>query len=499
MEASLLLYLLLNGLATASCWWALATALPRVAEHGAAHRAWTVAAGLLLPPLVLLAWRAETHGPSELRVLAVCLGPLALAAAWSSVMTLRDQAWWLKGLHLPVLAWNSVLAGAYSARTLQDLAGLELGLPGAVLTAAHAQLQTLLGGADAATNPCWFSVPFVLPLRLRFGAAQRAALVAWSAASLGLVGLLGAQMPAVFARVASWRAPAAPAPILTCALGAKVDPTQAPPAWAEDLLQLGVDHLTVDVTPDLVADELRVADLQAQLHRARLLGLQVVVITKPAAAFERIPARDLSELQFAMARTQWLAAERLRPDLLVLFAGPFGRLARCTALPPSLDAWLATIQRSATEARQANPAIRLGVAVDGRGPHTAELFRSLLAPSSPVDVVGLSLAPGGATRAELQALLGTYARWCARLPGAKAVRVLEAGACPQRLGGETAQVRFLLDVVGFAALVDGMEAVTIDALYDGRDKVGLITADGRGRPGYAELAQLARRRPANPR
>jgi hypothetical protein len=507
MSAALLLFGLYTLFAVVCALWAAATAAVRVREHGATHRAWTFLASTLTPPLTAGVALVDVLALPYLRPLVAALPVLVIAGTWSSVMTLRDQGLLLKGLHLPVFTLNVLLAGIYGVRAVQELLGEDLGLIGSAATATHAQLQTWIGHPSADQNPLWLHLPILLPLCLRFRWPHHLLLaIAASIASIVLA-VFATVAPFAFQKADSFRRPIE-GPILVPAgltFGVKVPwadrrfDEETLLRWRRDLLALGIDHVTVEVAPETFEDEPLLRQVLDEIRWARDLGLRLVVVAAPPLQFRLVPARDLRELAAAIGKGQWLAAERLRPDLLVLFSGPFGQLRPLAVRNATLPEWLETIRDSAAAVRQANPSVQVAVSVESRGPHSAELFRHLKAADSPVDVVGLSIFPGDRTLPEVEQTYAGLANWCARTPGDRPVRVFEAGASPYSCGGELGQWHFLAALLLHAHRFRGLTAISIDSLTDREAAVGLTTADGRRRRAWRELAALLPVRGSPPR
>jgi hypothetical protein len=475
MDLSLLLFGICNGIALLSCLWAITTAALPAVEHSGRHRAVTLLAGIVAPCAILaLAITIGRGGPLAL-VAVAALAPIAIAAGiWSSLITLRHQGLGLKVLYLPLLAWNSLLAGVYGIRVLQDTIGTDLGSFGSAVVAAHARVQCLVGSRGAEQDPVWLHLPLLLPLSLQFATWQRAGLVAFSTVSSGLLALACVAMPDAYQRVKSFRgqgidvAAAALPPIgVSAPWGKRLLAAGEREELRARLAALGAAHVVVDVSPDTFADEQLARQAVEEIGFARRAGLAVVVVTRPPGGAGPSALRNLGELKGCMAQAHWFAAEKLQPDLLVLYAGPFGQLQSLTVQAPTLPQWLDTIRQSAREARQANADIRLGVVIDTRAPHAAELFRQLKADDSPVDSVALSAAVGNRTFAEWQAVLTTMQRWCERTPGARGVQVIGIQAQAPLCGGALGQwhaiaqaLRSLSAGSGFAslAIVDLLEA-----------------------------------------
>ncbi len=505
MSAPFVLYLVLIGFTTALCLWAAATSTLRIQEHGVAHRAWTFVAGLLLPPVLAVTALCDLHGYGAWKPIGVALPALTIAITWSNVMTLRDQHFLAKLLHAPIFVFNTTLAGIYAVRAAQDVGGADFGSLGATLTATHTALQTWVGHRDADSLPIWLHLPIALPLCLHFRFTHGLVLLVAAFVATALLSVLALAAPAASFRVDSYRGNAPTVPLADAArleVGVRIAWPQLAGSETVELQQrlqsLGIDHLVVDVDPELFRDDATVERVARELQTLRDRGLTIVASVRPARIYRVVPAADLVELGAAMAKTQWLCAERLAPDLSILFTGPFGELARQLVRPGTLDEWSETIHRAARESRQANPAVRVAVALDATGPHGEELYRRLKADDSPVDVVGFAVHVGGRPLAEIEAHLATLARWCERVPGDRPVRVLDAGAGPHTCGGELGQWHFLATILRFAATTPAIRGVVLGTAIDRSDAFGLLAGNGRPRRAYLEIARMlgARHAPA---
>jgi len=259
----------------------------------------------------------------------------------------------------------------------------------------------------------------------------------------------------------------------------------------EALLELRASNVAVDVCGDTFTDARLHDQVTRELAWAAEHGLSVTVFCKPSPRVDLLRSASLEDFRQKLAVTQWLAAEQLKPTLLVLFSGPFAHLAAATHDPPSIDEWMAAITLSAREARQANPEVKVGVAFECLGPHAAELFRRLRAEASPVDVVGLNIFPRQRLIADLDKELSRLRRFVEDNPGSRRVEIFETGCTPHAAGGELGQWHFLVRVLATANLVEDIEAVSIDALSDPRTTRGLLTWTGRRRLAFRLLCACA--------
>lgn len=500
MTGSLLLYLAYQGFALLLCIWAAASALQNVREHDPLHRAWTMLAALALPAVFGTALLAHLGGPSEFLWAEMLLPVVAFATTFVNVVTLHSQGVLLKMIHLPVFAWNGALTGIYTLRVLQDWLGLDLGVFGGSILHGHGLLQTWIGQRDAAANPCWLHLPLLFPLWLRYRLPHETTLLVGSVVAGFLVSLLAMRMPVARATILGYRMAATDVQVLeqrarTLRLGFVVrgadtaDSSQLE-TWQSQLARLDARSVTFEVVPELVeqAPELqRLAEATELLRRGR----ELVVVVRPPARFGGVPARDLDELSRSMAKAHWLAAEHLRPDVLVAYVGPFGSLTDAIASPPTLERWQQAITRSAGEIRQACSTVKVAVAIDHAAPHTRELFQWLAGDRSPVDLCGFSILPHDQAYPEVSADLDMFERWMRSVPPRRHVRILLAGVSPHACGGELGQWSFLAAVLGFAQRAPSIEHVCVASLADSRDPTGLVANLGQPRLAFERLIQYA--------
>jgi hypothetical protein len=501
MTGALFLYLAYQGFALLLCLWAACSALHNVREHDPLHRVWTLLAALALPAVFGSVLYAHLLGPRELLWAELLLPVVAFATTFVNVVTLHSQGLMLKLVHAPVFVLNATLTGIYTLRVLQDWLGLDLGIFGASILHGHGLLQGFVGQRDAAANPHWLHLPLILPLWLRYRFTHEATLLAGSVLASAFVGLLATRMPIARATVAGYR---------TVANHAVLDELTRPlrlgfavrgldglghvetDVWQDQLARLGAASVTIEVTPEVVEQSDRLERIGRALEPLRR-GRELVVIVRAPERFAGVPARDLNELAAAMAKAHWLAAERLRPDVLVAFVGPFGSLAEFIASPPTLERWQQAITRTAGEIRSADAKVKVAVAIDHAAPHTRELFAWLASAKSPVDVTGFAVLPHEKAYNEVSSDLDMFERWTRTAAPAKPVRVLIAGTSPHACGGELGQWSFLAAVLAFGQRVPAISEVTIASLADTRDPTGLMANLGQPRVAFDRLVELSGR------
>ena len=515
MSTSQVLYVLLCSFAAALCLWAVASAGPSIAEHKRWHRAWTIPSGTLLLALPLATLVARSREIEATRLLQVLMSPLVLACMWCNARTLRGQGFGARALHLPVQVWNAALCGFYALAAAHDVFGVDVGGLGSTLIAGFVDLQAHVGDPAAERDPLWLYLPFALPLWLAYRWHHLLALGISSSCSITLLALLACGLPDARVRVLSFRdhlevasAGSRPRAELSAVMPWSDRVLALPPRLEALARAKAIDASSVAVfaSTELFADDDLLHQTRDDLARARAQGFSTVVVITPSERFCRLPARDLDELATDMSKAQWLAAEQLAPDWLVLFVGPTGRLANLIVVPATVEDWTKRITRAASEARQANPGVRLAIAIDGKPPHAKELFDRLLASSSPLDGICIVASPGAGTCAEAARTLAVLRSWCERTASNKPIWLICELGAPARLGGEIGQVHWLETVLAEGARIPHLERILVDALVDRKAASGLWTRDGRVRKSAKLLLQLRtkdreteHREPAKPR
>ncbi len=499
VSVAFVLYLAYHVLALALALWAVVSASRSIPEHRAAHRAWALLAGMLTPLALLVAALSVPLGHPGLRALGVLLPLLTVAGTAASVVTLSGQGFALRLVHLPVLLWNGALAGVYAIRVTQEAFGIDCGTAGTALVAGHAFLQQQVGDPGADSQPLWLHLPLFAPLWLRYQWTHRLALGAASLTATAMLGVFALSMPLAWERAETFRAPR-PAGLRAEPdwLGLTV-PWLADAAGADEAtlrdrragwLGLPADVLAFTISPDDLLDEARLAHAQAEIEHARADGRRVIARVVPPAQLRRRPVRDVEALRAELAKTHWLCAERLAPDVVVLFEEPYGALRDAVAQVGTVEDWMAVIRRAAEETRQANPRVATAVTLGNRAPHARLLFERLAGVDSPVDAVGLSLHAEALPPGDVEDALHVWSDWFATDHGPRPVWMLGVGTCPATSGGELGQWNFLARVLEFAGAEPRVQGVCIDTLVDGSEMRGLMTPEGRTRHGWRELRRL---------
>ena len=493
-----LLYICVTALTVVMCLWAAASALLAEPEHSMTQRTVTglCAVGLLL--MTAAAALGAYFGYPRLAWASMLLPPLTLGVTWSNVVTLRSATRFGQLLAAPILLYDLLLMGVYSVSGLQECVGLDLGTWACAVSSADAHVQALIGHPSALENPVWLRLPIVLPMWTGIHVFQIVAMLGASTCSALLVLLYAMVMPHAFTRTRSYHDANPPRVDRNVSIGVKVPwGTQSIGETQGMRIQLHASYLrattiTFDVDASTFADNALLAQAQAGIAWARKTGLQTVVIARPPARFADIPAGSLSELRREIEHVQWSSAKKLEPDVIVLFTGPFARLAWMTAKSVDVDEWFSAIEKCAREVRDANTKTKVAVAFESTSPSAEKLFLLLKADNSPVDLVGFSIFPGDRMLPAVATDLMRWSRWCRQARGTRPVMVFDCGCGPQINGGEAGQWNFVSRVIAFAGEIGGGSSVSIDGLYDLSRNTGLISWTGKRRLTYRRLERAAK-------
>lgn len=501
------LYVLASVFTLGVTLWALgSSALAR--DLGSGYRFLGFLSASLIPAAAVAyglgGWLGVPYASWALAALPV----LGILATLCNTLTISRQGVFTKLLHFPILVFNALLIGVYACRALQEIVGLDLGTPAAALTHAHAVVQTFVGHPSALTDPLWLHLPLVLPLAYSFHLGHTSMNAVCALFATGFTTLYLVTMPYAFERVSSYRAEPGELPAANAIRDVGVEVPWAEQtltvaerdSWRQAIVELGVSHVAIAAGAELFADEVRLLQVRNEIAWSRERGLEVVACALPPRARLLRPAATVTELASDMAQLHWLLAERLAPDLLVLYAGPFEDLVPYTAGGGTLQQWVDAIRRSAADVARANADVRVAVTLGSRAPHAEELFRMLVAQDSPVHTVGLIFSPGPHNAADLTSDLDNAARWCQRIPGTRPIRILPARGGIHQCGGELGQWHFLLRILGGLEGTGRVSSATINGLIDHRGSSGLMTAEGRRRLAFRKLAdRIGSRVPGTPR
>lgn len=507
MSVSLVLWICYHVLAVPMAVWAAVSAAIGGPGVGARQRVWTALSAALLPPALAATALAVPLGHREFGLAGTLLPILTFAVIWANLVALRHARLGAKILHLPILGWNAALCAVYALRAVQEIAGLDAGTPGTSLLTGHAMVQSWVGRADAMSFPVWLHLPICLPVGWSHGWMHRLAFGTCATAATALLGLLTFAMPLAYQRSERFRAPTVATSglrddqTLAIAVGWD-DPDHSEEERADRRAaceSIGANALVFDVDRELFADEVRLRLAREQVAAAREMGWKVVAIARPPRELLRRPAIDVPTLAQEMAQCQWLTAERLAPDVLFLFAGPFGALTRYRAEIGTIDQWTEVLARAAGEVRQANPDVAPAVAIESRALHARRLFARLRDDDSPVASVGLIALPEQLPPDRALATFSVLEEWIESTRGERPIWLVDVGTCPATSGGDVGQWSYIARALALAERRSEIAGVCLRALDDGDGaQRGLRNAFGLHRGAFRELEARARAGNAEP-
>lgn len=498
MAFPFLTWLAYHGIAAALAVWAIGSALSSGQTSGGAHRAWTLAAAALLGPTLVTAMLAIPLGRADFHLAYAVLPVLAIAAAWSNTLTLTRAPTGLRLVALPIALWNATLAAVFGSQAMIQIAGLDGGSWANGLLAGYAAFAADVQSPAIAFAPFAMFMPLCLPITQHFrGLVQTSVIIAAAIALTGFVGL-AREMPAAWHRMQQFRSePTDLAPLRADqVLGVHVElpakdvgegpRTERRGQW----LGLGAGSIAVRVTAAQIADPLETERIREEIGFARSQQRSVFVIPQPPARIAGRPAPSLLEFVEEMAKLHWLCAERLTPDWLVLYLGPFGRLTELRSEIGTVDEWAQILERGAQDVRRASPDTQPIVVFESRALHAQRLMQHVAGSRSALAAIGVAI---DGDLLDLDALVVALDRLAVALEvGAqeKPVFLLGVGASPTRVGGERGQWHFLARVLDFASRQPRVQSVLIDELTDGPRSRGLIALDGRLRLAFRELRAM---------
>lgn len=492
MTTPLLIYICITAACALLACWVSASALLTEPEVSGLHRGVAVVGSLGAILVVGTAMVTQHFGLTSMHWVTSFLPAVCIAAAWSVMLSMKSGGMGTRLLSFPILVYNLLLAGVYTTITLQEIGGISLGGVGATLASADAFVQTRIGHPAALENPNWYHVPLVLPLGT--GLAAIGSTTVATAVATVLLGAFGMALPHASSHARSYHESTAAQLDETSSdqLGCKVpwgtaDLTEVEKLGIRNHLgNLGARWVTFETDLAALRDPGRQLQMREEIEWARGMNIKTCVITRPAARFFAFPASSLLELSSDMSEAQQMAAAKLNPDLLVLYAGPFGRLARLLSNPAGVSEWLDVIARSANEVRKSNQTIQLCVSFDAVDSQAHSMFAQLRGGGAHVDVVGLSIYPGERSLDQVETDLDVLRRWL-NGGGSDPVMVIECGAVPQVHGGEAGQWSFLSRVLALGQGEIEIDVVCVDALVDKHRDRGLLTFSGRRRMAYEQL------------
>lgn len=508
VSVSLVLWICYHVVALPMAVWSAVSAAIGGPGVGGRQRTWTMLAGGLLPVSLAAAALAVPLGRPEFALGGLVVPVLTFAAIWGNFLVLRGATFLTHLLHVPVVLWNAGLCSIYALRALQELAGLDFGTVGTGLVGGHAMVQGVVGHEEALALPVWLHLPICMPVGRTHGWMHRLAFGACGITSGCLVVMLALAMPVAHSRSAAFRAPVMVPPPLTPAKQLGITMSWDHPT-DDDLRRdgrreawraIGASTLVFDVDRALLDDPERLRAARDQLAHARGSGVGVVAIARPPAALLRRPALDVPALAQEMAHVHWLTAERLTPDVLFLFSGPFDDLMRYRVEPGTVEQWYAVIARAADEMRQANPRVVPAVAFQSRALHARGLFDRLRAGDSPVAAVGLVALPEQLPSDRALLTFEVLERWLDEGGGQRPVWLLDVGACPTTSGGQVGQWNYLARALALASRRDDIAGVAMRALDDGEGaQRGLRDVFGSPRQAFRELEARVQQAAAPPK
>ena len=473
-----------------------------IAQHRDAPRPFAAVTGLI-GLLVAPALIAQVVGANILTGRAVH----AIAWVWPLVLVLFVvQAGYATARRLvtpfigvPILVYDVIIAASAVIR-YGESRGWGLPTVALALPAAETAVLGLLTGAAALASPFALAMPLVAPAypaRWRLSRGIRAAFAVFATAASALVLLEGVRGVRAVTSYADYdREPLRERPAADFALGLRLLPALdgPPPALAlrHDLAladSTGVAVLMLEIEP--AGARFAALDSLARALEGRRSDSTLLIVEmgygpddaearrRDAAAYDAARLADLDRV-----------VRRLRPDVLVPLADPYGAGARRVGRVSPRE-WAAYLTRASARAKRLRPRTRVAVVAGRFDAADSVLFAWAAAPGSPIDVLGFGLRPSFDGGVSLDARLHAADRWLRLAPGTKPVWVLPASGYPGA-HGERSQARALWGAIAWASARERVKGVVVADAGDYAGRTGLRAPGGRLRSAAAVITRAER-------
>jgi hypothetical protein len=205
--------------------------------------------------------------------------------------------------------------------------------------------------------------------------------------------------------------------------------------------------------------------LERTVHQIRSKGLRVSIVVEAPAQADGLPR---SRFQKVMQEAHWILAERLKPDLLVLYSQPDGAdtLAAAGDLPASI--WAKMIQDAVTTLQKGFTGQATAIELTIPLRKSRDIFMLLSQGNRGLDQVRFRVDEGGLDLPGVSRALIELGGWLARSPTHMEVSLAASPPTPLSLGGFGAQTGHLEKVLGFATGQPLVSNVCLGPMLDGR-------------------------------
>ena len=456
-----------------------------------------------------LAHIANEPGNGVFELAWVALPALALAAAMTNLAHMSGVGTGARILACPTLCWNLALAWIYGARLCAEVFFVDGGPLASIPLVAASLAQNVVGKSGAEAAPVWVWIPLLLPTRVGVAAPLLTRTVAALTASL-LLGVIGLAVgPAVgilrqHAGTSSGSTGAQRGDIETSIrigderwlaprLASMIGGDDSEESIARDLeraIAVGVSEVEFGIRADLVDDaerlgRIEVADARAGRHgrvwRVRGAGLaDMAIAMHPKTYVER------------MRHAHWILAERLQPDLLVLFDRPYSNATRAAVGNLEPKKWREIMVEAAQHLREGKPRQKTAVVLGVPNPRGREIWRALADGRDIHElrfrIEGNDFSGDQAARACL-ALQG----WLAEQPPQVAVTIDANPPTPISFGGPEAVDNYFTRVLELTTTSKAVAKLCIGRIRDEQLGMnGLYTNMGRRRSLVERLPAMLR-------
>ncbi|MEZ5990167.1 MAG: hypothetical protein R3F30_13820 [Planctomycetota bacterium] len=504
-------------LAFSTAQYAMALGLSNRAHLAHRHFGLIAATSILMLPAFLAATLGSITGWGPLLALHPLLPILCLTATWANLKSLRRASAGIWLLIVPITVWNVLLAVLYGMRLLVVLGNVDLGHNAQSLLTAFAFLQRNLGSRDAELLPVFLYLPLVVPPFIEASGLRLTINGIAGFLSASLATLFLALLPGAFSWNLTLRKPGSNLEVETrgdLALSMRLPldgkGLESPMPKAFDLLgnvrglsarlvraeELGLTALELPVSADLVNDAKGLAELKEQARLVREAGLELIVSVQRSSKWRARHRIHPKAFQKAMMDAQWILAEHLKPDALVLYSRPFGPRMRALIGDVEVAEWKRMIEESLTVLRRAHPDLRTIVDLELPTDEAQALYEALNSDGNSLDGFRFVIASDLVHATPAVRSLLKLGGWLASVPPQKQVGVVVETPAPLGFAGAVAQELQLRRVFAYATRHGMVQTVGFGRMFD--DRQGLNGYwDARARPRLALLAlreMLARSR-----
>ncbi len=507
-----LFFVAYTTLALVLCLVSAAISISSVKWIGRRHALLVIAIGVLTGPFFLAAAVGSLDGYGPLSLLSPFLPILCAAACYANWRNLPYQSFGTRLLTVCVCIWDLFLFGLYLLRALQTLGHFELGEVGSSLLTSLALAQTSVGGSGAELLPVFLYVPLLLPPFASEGKGTVLPCAVSGFLASFMTGLVLIYYPSAASITTAMREPTESRPLsparnvrLSATVDAESDgkgfglatwlaATGSTPEFEGRVTRakdLGLRRLRVTVSADALKAPERFARIERNCAKIRELGLSMTVVTRPSPLLTKTDGIGSEAFARHMQEAHWTLAERIKPDLLVLFSQPYGEEIAGTLGRLPVAHWSRLIEDCAAAIHKGHPKLACGIELDASHDFGKELRGALTRKESGIQrilfVMDARLSSSRGLERGLLELEGSLSSGLAT----KGIAIVGRPPAGLGLGGEAAHVRFVERLIQFADAHKEISDLDLGPLFDSsRGLNGYFDSRDRAKPAMKRLLQL---------